>query len=254
MRRVVFLPGAVLPAELAYGALIAELGQDVDALPKDLELYAGAEPPADYTLGTEVAGVLREVDARGWTRFHAVGYSGGGAAALVLAARHPERVASLALVEPAWAGSWGRSDEELAFWREFESIEELSSEQFMPAFVRLALRPGVDPPPPPSGDPPPWMATRPAGILAFGRAFRADDTSREDLERFPGPVYLGLGGRSNPSHYGEIVKRLRGVFRDVEIEVFEERHHFDPPHRVEPERLAVSLEALWARAEARRAE
>jgi hypothetical protein len=31
--------------------------------------------------------------------------------------------------------------------------------------------------------------------------------------------------------------------------VFEERHHFDPPHRIEPERLAKSLKALWRRAE-----
>jgi hypothetical protein len=26
------------------------------------------------------------------------------------------------------------------------------------------------------------------------------------------------------------------------------RHHFDPPHRVEPDRLAESLKALWSRA------
>jgi hypothetical protein len=31
--------------------------------------------------------------------------------------------------------------------------------------------------------------------------------------------------------------------------VFEERHHFDPPHRIEPERLANSLKTLWGRAE-----
>ena len=32
---------------------------------------------------------------------------------------------------------------------------------------------------------------------------------------------------------------------------FEERHHFDPPHRIEPERLAVSLRHVWKRAEDR---
>jgi hypothetical protein len=32
--------------------------------------------------------------------------------------------------------------------------------------------------------------------------------------------------------------------------VFEERHHFDPPHRIEPERLARSLHTVWERAEA----
>jgi hypothetical protein len=38
------------------------------------------------------------------------------------------------------------------------------------------------------------------------------------------------------------------VFADFELEVFEDRHHFDPPHRIEPERLARSLERLWGRA------
>jgi hypothetical protein len=37
------------------------------------------------------------------------------------------------------------------------------------------------------------------------------------------------------------------VFPDFTLDVFAERHHFDPPHRVEPERLAGSLRAIWAR-------
>jgi hypothetical protein len=39
------------------------------------------------------------------------------------------------------------------------------------------------------------------------------------------------------------------VFPDFELEVFDERHHFDPPHRIEPERLPNSLKKLWDRAE-----
>lgn len=245
---MLLLPGAVLPAELAYGQLVAELGADVEAVTKELELYAGAEPPPGYTLLHEVDGVLREADARGWDRFHLVGYSGGGAASIVCAARHPERLASLALIEPAWGGSWGRSAQELAHWDEYEQIEGLAPEDLLPAFMRLALAPGVEPPPPPAGDPPPWMASRPAGIRAFGRAFEADDTSREALERFSAPVYIALGGLSNPHHYGEIATRLARTFPDCELEVFEERHHFDPPHRIEPERVARALRALWDRA------
>ena len=60
-------------------------------------------------------------------------------------------------------------------------------------------------------------------------------------------MYLALGGLSNPDQYGEIARRLAGVFPDFELEVFEERHHFDAPHRGEPERLARSLERLWQR-------
>ncbi|MFP5368554.1 MAG: alpha/beta hydrolase, partial [Actinomycetes bacterium] len=86
--RAVLLPGAVLPAELAYGSLIRALGPEVQAVAKELELYREDEPPAGWTLDTEVAGVLREADARGWQTFHLLGYSGGGAAALALAATH----------------------------------------------------------------------------------------------------------------------------------------------------------------------
>lgn len=239
----------MLPAELAYGALIAVLGPDVEAAAKDLEVYATPEPPEDYSLEVEVAGVLREADARGWGQFHLVGYSGGGAASLALAAARSERLASLALLEPAWAGNWDLSPAEKAVWLEHDRLEGLPGEQFMPAFMRLGLRAGVPLPSQPPGDPPPWMAKRPAGIRAFQQAFKQGDIGREALRRFDRPVYFALGGRSNPDHYGEIARRLSGVFRDFELEVFEERHHFDPPHRIEPERLVHSLERLWRRAE-----
>ena len=246
---MILLPGAVLPAEPAYSALITALGEGVDAVAKDLEVYATPEPPEHYSLEVETAGVLREADAHGWERFHLVGYSGGGAASLAFAAARPERLASLALLEPGWAGNWDLSPAEKALWLEFDRLEGLPVEQFMQEFTRLELKPGVPPPAPSPGDPPPWMAKRPAGIRAFGRAFKRGDINREALRRFDRPVYYALGALSNPDHYGEIAKRLGGVFPDFELEEFEERHHFDPPHRIEPERLAKSLKTLWRRAE-----
>ena len=248
--RVILLPGIVLPAELAYGPLVAALDPDVEAVPKDLEVYSTPEPPEDFSLDIEVAGVLREADARGWERFHLVGYSGGGAASLAFAAARPERLSSLALLEPAWAGNWDLSDAEKAVRLEHDRLGELPPDQFMPAFMRLAVKPGVQLPAPPPGDPPPWMAKRPAGIRAYTAAFGCGDIDREALRAFDRPVYFALGALSNPDGYGEIARRLSGVFPDFELEVFEERHHFDPPHRIEPERLASSLEALWRRAEA----
>ncbi len=248
--RVILLPGSVLPAELAYSSLIRELGVGVDAVAKDLEVYATDEPPEDYTLDLEVAAVLREAEGRGWERFHLAGYSGGGAAALAFTARHPARLLSLALLEPAWAGNWDLSPEERALWQEYERLEDLPPQQFMEAFVHLQVRQGVAPPSPPSGDPPSWMAKRPAGIGAFMQAFKTYELDTGALERFSRPVYFALGGLSNPDQFGEIAKRLARVFPDFELEVFEERHHFDPPHRIEPERLANSLRAVWRRAEA----
>jgi pimeloyl-ACP methyl ester carboxylesterase len=248
---VLLLPGILLPAELAYGALIAALEPDVEAVAKDLEVYATPEPPVEYGLDTEVAGALRETDARGWERFHLVGYSAGGAASLALAAARPERLASLALLEPAWAGRWDMSPAEEAVWRELDRLAELPPDQLLPAFVELGLRPGVAPPAPPPGDPPDWMARRPAGIRAINGVFERDVLDREALRRFDRPVYFALGALSNPDQYEEIANRLSGVFADFELEVFEDRHHFDPPHRIEPEGLARSLVALWRRAERR---
>jgi pimeloyl-ACP methyl ester carboxylesterase len=243
------LPGIVLPAEPAYGALIEALGPDVEVVAKDLEVYATPEPPQDYSLEVEIEGVLREADAHDWARFHLVGYSGGGAASLALAAARAERLASLALLEPAWAGNRDLSPAEKALWVQFDRLEGLPVEQFMSTFMRLGLKPGVPLPAPPPGDPPPWMAKRPAGIRAIQGAFKRSDIDGEALRHFDRPVYFALGALSNPDQYGEIAKRLSGVFPDFELEVFDERHHFDPPHRIEPERLANSLKKLWDRAE-----
>ncbi|WP_120522581.1 alpha/beta fold hydrolase [Arthrobacter celericrescens] len=247
--RSILLPGSVLPAQPAYGALIEALGPEVQTVAKDLELYAGDVPPPGWSLETEIDGVLREADARHWDTFHLVGYSGGGAAALAFAAKHQERLLSLALLEPAWAGSWDWSPAHTRLWEQYEALDALPPEQFMAGFMRLAVRPDVALPPPPAGDPPPWMAKRPAGIRAFLETFRTYDLARNSLAEFRQPVLMVLGGLSNPDDFGEIIERLSSVFPDPRTEVFQERHHFNPPHRIEPERLAAVLHAHWERAE-----
>jgi pimeloyl-ACP methyl ester carboxylesterase len=249
--RVILLPGSVLPAAPAYGALIAALGEGVDAVAKDLEVYAGPTPPSDYSLDTELAGVLRTAETLGWATFHLVGYSGGGAAALAFAAKHGERLESLALLEPAWAGTWGWSEAHRLLWERYRGLEGLPPDEFMARFVELGVRPGVTAGlPVRGGEQPLWMALRPAGIRAFLRTFQTYDLDRDALARFAKPVYFALGALSNPDDYGEIAERLSGVFPDFRLEVFAGRHHFDPPHRIEPEKVAASLLALWARADA----
>ena len=57
-------------------------------------------------------------------------------------------------------------------------------------------------------------------------------------------ISIILGSLQNNIH-----AELAAMFPDFTIETFPERHHFDPPHRVEPEHLANSLLALWQRAE-----
>jgi pimeloyl-ACP methyl ester carboxylesterase len=246
--QAMLLPGGVMPADLAYAALLEALGNDVEAIAKDLEVYAGPEPPVGYTLDHEIAGILRTARDADFDRFHLVGYSGGGASSLAFAAKHAERLLSLALLEPAWMGNDDLSPKERDVWREIDRIATLPPTEMMPAFVAIQLAPGVEPPPPPPGPPPPWMATRPAGLRALMAAFRSSNLKLDDLRTLEQPVYFALGGRSNPNYYARMAERARGIFPNFTLEVFNERHHFDPPHRREPERTAQALRTHWARA------
>ena len=131
----------------------------------------------------------------------------------------------------------------------FRALKPLPADQFMAGFVRLQLAPGVEPPPPPEGPLPPWMAKRPAGVRAFIDAFDNGNLDVVALRAFDRPVYFALGGRSNFDYFGRMADRLAAILPDFTIETFSERHPFAPPHRVEPERLANSLLALWQRGE-----
>jgi pimeloyl-ACP methyl ester carboxylesterase len=247
----VLVPGAVLPGALAYAPLLETLGDVVEPVVKDLELYADDRPPPQFTVELEIEGIARAADAAGFERFHLVGYSGGGAVSLGFAARYPDRLRSLALVEPAWDGNWQLSSEEEALWRRFGELatSDRSSEELMGEFMTLQLRPGVEPPPAPPGPQPPWMATRPAGIKALIAAFREGSIDPDDLRAFGRPVYFALGALSNPDYWERMATRLGRTFDDFTPEVYEGRHHFDPPHRAEPERFGAALRALWARAD-----
>jgi pimeloyl-ACP methyl ester carboxylesterase len=165
------------------------------------------------------------------------------------AAEHPQRLRSLALLEPAWAANEGLDEAETAVWREHETIMTLLPEQRMLAFARANLAPGVEPPAPRPGTRPPWMEKPPAGMIAFIEAFKVGELDLDALRGFEAPVYFALGGLSNPDQCGKIAERLSRVFPDFTLEVFQQRHHFDPPHRAEPDRLASSLGHIWARAE-----
>jgi pimeloyl-ACP methyl ester carboxylesterase len=249
MHQAILLPGAVLPKDLAYGALVQALGDHVRAVPKDLELYAGDAPPAGYGLELEIEAVLREAEASGFTRFHLTGYSAGGAVALAVASSCPDRLLSLALLEPAWMGNDGLSADEREVWRVFQRLKGLPPERLMPEFAQLQLAPGVEPPAPPPGPPPPWMALRPAGVGALLDAFTDFELDLTALHAFDKPVYFALGELSNPHWYGRMAERARDVFGDFTLDVFDGRHHFDPPHRAEPEVLAHRLRDVWRRGE-----
>lgn len=245
----IFLPGIITPAKIAFGRLLEEFRGGERLLLRDLAVYGGEEPPPNHSLELEVEAVLDAATESGFDRFHMVGYSAGGAVAAAVAARHGHRLISLALLEPAWLGNEGMSDKERQAYDEADAAAVLPLEQALPAFVRLNLAKGVTPPRPPDGEPPPWMAKRPAGIGAIVSAFRGADLDLAALRRLRSPVLYVLGRLSNPDLYEERSERARVLFSDFTLEVFEDRHHFDPPHLAEPERLAGILRSFWQRAE-----
>lgn len=245
---VVFLPGGVTPVALSYAPLLEELGEEISPLLKDLEVYAGDEPPADYSIQLEVDALERAVDAAGLDTFHLVGFSGGGAVSLDFAAQHPERLRSLAIYEPARQPG----PLVLADHPEYAAAHaQLGPDEMMAAFTSLQMRSGVEPPPPPPGPAPDWMAKRPEGLRAMMRAFETYTTDPELLRRCTFPVYLAYGLLT---HEGMIrrMQSLAGLFPDVWIEAYPGLHHFAPPQRSRPAHYATALRHLWARAEAGR--
>jgi pimeloyl-ACP methyl ester carboxylesterase len=215
---------------------------------RDLAIYDSTCPPEGYSLDHEVAGILSSADAMGADRFHLVGYSAGGAASIAFASRHGDRLSSLTLLEPAWLTNQGMGEDELNDFRAEVSASESPGPLSIAEFARLNLAPGVEAPPPPPGDPPLWMALRPAAIQAVIPAFLAYDVDPKDLARLNCPVLYVLGTLS-AKMYELRAERAKDIFSDFTLEVFEGRHHFDPPHRAEPERVAALLTDFWHRAE-----
>jgi pimeloyl-ACP methyl ester carboxylesterase len=193
---VIFVPGGVMPGSLSYGPLLNMVGNQIQAIVKELEVYATDSPPADYGLELEVEAIRRAADAAGVDCFHLVGYSAGGAASLAFAARYPERLRSLALIEPAWSGPLLPEDAE--DWAVLKRVMTLPQKEQMAAFIRWHMRPGVEPPelPQPPGPPPEWMARRPAGLKAISSSFNNYNLDRNCLRSMKQPVYYALGSLS----------------------------------------------------------
>jgi pimeloyl-ACP methyl ester carboxylesterase len=243
--KVLLVPGGVNPGAVTYGPLLRILDGNARCTVKELDVYAADAPPPDYTIESEAESIGAAADAAGFAAFHLVGYSGGGAAALVFTALHPQRVLSLGLTEPAWIGNEGWTPGERQFWAVAEAMRDIDDAEFMRRFASAQMADGVAPPPPPPGPEPEWLRLRPAGLRAMMHAFERSTFDVAQLRGFDRPVYYALGGLSAPIYTG-IAQRLAGVFGHFTLEVYRERSHMDPPHRAEPQRYARALERLWA--------
>ncbi|MDQ6883327.1 MAG: alpha/beta hydrolase [Candidatus Dormibacteraeota bacterium] len=243
---VMFLPGGFQPAAVRYQALLSELGEEVEPVLKDLEVYSGAEPPPGYSVETEIAGIERAADQAGFERFHLYGYSGGGACALAYTSARPERVSSLALEEPA--ADFTNAEKKSSFWREMLALLDMTEEQRMREFFVRNLEPGVQLPPRPVGPPPPWMANRPAGLMAMMGAFHRFAVKDDAYRNFARPVHFVYGSLTRHEYAVSMRDRLQALFPDFTATCYEGRHGFDTANQAEPARLAQELRRHWSRA------
>ncbi|MGH2725961.1 MAG: alpha/beta fold hydrolase [Actinomycetota bacterium] len=245
MGPVLFLPGIIAPATVRYSPLLDHL-PDISAVCKDLEVYAGEEPPSGYAIGSELDGVDRAADEAGFGTFHLYGHSGGGAVGLAYAVARGERLLSLAVDEPAH--DFTAEGDAVYGWGEFEAAATLPEPDATRSFMSLQLAPDVPPPSPPPGPAPPWMAKCPAGIRAFIAALRSHHIDPDRYQAFRAPVYFSRGTRSHP-RWTAMHERLSKLFPDFAAEVYEGLHHLNTSHQAEPGRVARALKNFWGRAE-----
>ncbi len=247
--QVICVPGGVAPAAQRYRPLIEAVGDAADLHLKDLEVYSDARPPADYSIEMELQAIDRLAGSNNLQRFHLVGYSGGGFVSLAYAGTRPERLESLALFEAASIpGTLTEAEQrESATFR--ARLSGLEGPEFMSAFVRAQLKPGVPPPPPPSGGPPsPEMQKRPAGIAALMKAFEAFQLDRGRFADARFPVFIAYGDQTH-----EIEATRAGVlaqlFADIHVRRYTGVHHFVAPEMIYTPEHARTLIDLWRNAQ-----
>jgi pimeloyl-ACP methyl ester carboxylesterase len=157
---------------------------------------AGLPGDPAYTAETERESLRLTLDQLGIDRADFAGWSGGGRALIEFAITYPERVRTLALVEPAAFWILEELDEEDPDMREFEFLRRLSgrevTEEDLGQFLRLAgfVHSGDDPRDNPSW--PRWVPHRMALSWQSGKLDRPG-RSVEDLARVTCPVLLVKG-------------------------------------------------------------
>lgn len=245
MTEVIFLPGIIAPAGVRYGPLLERL-PGIDALLKDLEVYAEDRSSPTYSTQDEVDAIEALAEGRGLSRFHLYAHSGGGACALAYLAAHPERLRSVAIDEPAT--DFTQADQADPYWKEVDAAAALPGPQAVGAFLRLQVAQGVEVPPPPSGPPPPWLAKRPLGMRTFANALRRHHVELSSYSGFRAPVLFTFGSLTHP-RWRAMRDRLQALFPDFTSEEFAGLHHLNTSHQAQPDRTAELLTKFWSRAD-----
>ena len=85
----------------SWSEVLPELARRFDVVALDMPGFGLSDQPAQLDFARLVRGVVGALDQLGIERAHLVGNSLGGAVAVAVAARHPERVARLVLIDSA---------------------------------------------------------------------------------------------------------------------------------------------------------
>jgi pimeloyl-ACP methyl ester carboxylesterase len=245
---VFLIGGAGPPAPREFATLIDALGDARPIVPWDMVVFHGGPPAADYSLAIEVRALLAGLDEVGAPRAHLVGFSGGAAVALAIASDHPQRVASLALEEPAWIGTQGATPLELRFWDDLTAAMALEPYQALLGFRDLMVQPQVRPSLPPVPLEAPWIDSLVNGVRASIGAFAGAEVDWQALQQALFPIYAAVGSLTNPV-FELRSRRIAERVPRTTVEVFGGLHHIAPPHRGAAESWAVTLEAMWSAVE-----
>jgi pimeloyl-ACP methyl ester carboxylesterase len=244
MNNVVCLNGNA-PVQDTFAPLTAELHGEVALVLKDREACARA-PGEGLTLADEVAGVRRAADAKGLTSFHLLGYSAGAVVAVALTAAHPERVQTLALIEPPWIGNDTVSAEAKALHEALDHVlAAVPLHQRMAQFRQAIMRPGELPAPLPPGPASAWASTRAAQGQVLWQAIRTTTLEKDRLRTLTAPVYVAVGTRSPPG-FRATAEELVSLLPHARLDVYDGADHFEI-HTTYAARLAEALRLLWAR-------
>jgi len=174
----------------------------------------GEGPGEGYSLRAESEALGRTLDGLEVDRVHLVGWSHGGAVALDYALEHPDRLASLTLIEPAayWvARSYGEFADEVRSYEElFRSFHDPPTEDDLIAFLKKngLVPPGQDPRKMPRW--PVWRKLRVA-LSSLHTVIEHDDDIRRIRSLRNVPVLLVRGRESTGLNAGGVELIARGL-------------------------------------------
>jgi 3-oxoadipate enol-lactonase/4-carboxymuconolactone decarboxylase len=172
--------------------------------------------------------VLRLADAAGWERFRYAGISFGGAIGLQLAARHPDRVASLAVL--CSSAHFG----DPAAWRQrAATVADRGTEALVPSRPGTWFAPGFELTPRGAALVADLRATDDAGYAACCLALADFELRAEDLAGISAPT-LVVAGRDDPATPPAHARELADAIPDAGLTEIAHAAHLANVERPEP--------------------